>query len=109
MEKKPINKKKDNKKIYANLSQEEKEQLLKYYQNKKEEITKERYKWLLDIGEINNSINSFHEKEWEVRQLSDKIIEYQVNLSETNIALINERKKIMNYINEIENFRSKWK
>ncbi len=107
MKNKPNNKKKPNKKIYSNLSQEEKEELLKYYQIKNEEITKDRYKWLLDIGEINNSINSFHEKEWEVRKLSDKIIEFQVNLSDANIALINERKKIMKYINEIENYRSK--
>ena len=107
MKNKPNNKKKPNKKIYSNLIQEEKEELLKYYQIKNEEITKDRYKWLLDIGEINNSINSFHEKEWEVRKLSDKIIEFQVNLSDANIALINERKKIMKYINEIENYRSK--
>ena len=29
------------------------------------------------------------------------------NLSESNISLINERKKIMKYINEIEDFRCK--
>lgn len=107
MKNKPNNKKKENKKIYDSLSQEEKEQLLKYYQDKKEEVTKERYKWLEDIGDIDNSINLYHEKEWELRKLSDKIYEYQLNLSESNIALINERKKIMNYINEIENFRRK--
>ncbi len=107
MKNKPNNKKKENKKMYDSLSQEEKEQLLKYYQDKKEEVTKERYKWLEDIGDIDNSINLYHEKEWELRKLSDKIYEYQLNLSESNIALINERKKIMNYINEIENFRRK--
>ena len=100
--------KKENKKIYESLSQEEKDQLFKYYQDRKEEITKERYKWLQDIDEISNSINSFHEKEWELRKLSDKINVLQLNLSEANLALINERKRIMKYINEIENFRSKY-
>ena len=100
--------KKENKKIYESLSQEEKDQLFKYYQDRKEEITKERYKWLQDIDEISNSINSFHEKEWELRKLSDKINVLQLNLSESNLALINERKRIMKYINEIENFRSKY-
>ena len=100
--------KKENKKIYESLSQEEKDRLFKYYQDRKEEITKERYKWLQDIDEISNSINSFHEKEWELRKLSDKINVLQLNLSEANLALINERKRIMKYINEIENFRSKY-
>ena len=100
--------KKENKKNYESLSQEEKDQLFKYYQDRKEEITKERYKWLQDIDEISNSINSFHEKEWELRKLSDKINVLQLNLSESNLALINERKRIMKYINEIENFRSKY-
>jgi len=107
MKNKSNNNKKENKKIYESLSQEEKEQLLKYYQDRKEEITKERYKWLQDIGDINNSINLFHQKEWELRKLSDKINEYQLNLSEANLSLINEHKKIMKYINEIENFRRK--
>ena len=108
MKNKANKKKKENKKIYESLSQEEKDQLFKYYQDRKEEITKERYKWLQDIDEISNSINSFHEKEWELRKLSDKINVLQLNLSESNLALINERKRIMKYINEIENFRSKY-
>ena len=104
---KPNNKKNENKKIYESLSQEEKDHLFKYYQDRKEEITKERYKWLQNIEEINNSINIFHEKEWELRKLSDKINVLQLNLSEANLDLINERKRIMKYINEIENFRCK--
>jgi uncharacterized coiled-coil DUF342 family protein len=107
MKNKPNNKKKDTKKKYDSLTQEEKEQLFKYYQDRKDEITKERYKWLHDVGDIINSINLFHEKEWELRKLSDKINELQINLSEANLSLIDERKKIMKYINEIENFRSK--
>ena len=107
MKNKTNNNKKENKKIYESLSKEEKDQLFKYYQDRKEQITKERYKWLQDIDEISNSINSFHEKEWELRKLSDKISVLQLDLSEANLALINERKRIMKYINEIENFRSK--
>ena len=105
--KKKKNKKNQKKKKYASLSQEEKEQLFNYYKDKKDEIIKERYKWLRDIDDINNSIDLYHEKEWDLRKLSDKIIEYQLNLSEANIALINERKKIINFINEIENYRCK--
>ena len=107
MKNKTNNNKKENKKIYESLNQEEKDHLFKYYQDRKEEITKERYKWLQDIDDISNSINSFHEKEWELRKLSDKINALQLNLSEANLDLINERKRIMKYINEIENFRCK--
>ena len=89
------------------LSQEEKEQFYNYYLDKKEKINQERYNFLKDIGNIDESISSYHEKEWELRRLSDKIAEYQLNLSQSNISLINERKKIMRYINEIEDFRCK--
>ena len=101
-----LNNKKYLKKLES-LSQEEKEQLYNYYLDKKEKINQERYNFLKDIGNIDESISSYHEKEWELRKLSDKIAEYQLNLSQSNISLINERKKIMRYINEIEDFRCK--
>ena len=101
-----LNNKKYLKKLES-LSQEEKEQLYNYYLDKKEKINQERYNFLKDIGNIDESISSYHEKEWELRRLSDKIAEYQFNLSQSNISLINERKKIMRYINEIEDFRCK--
>jgi len=101
-----LNNKKYLKKLES-LSQEEKEQLYNYYLDKKEKINQERYNFLKDIGNIDESISSYHEKEWELRGLSDKIAEYQLNLSQSNISLINERKKIMRYINEIEDFRCK--
>ena len=91
------------------LSQEEKEELFKHYLDKKEKINKERYGFLKDVDDIDESISSYHEKEWELRKLSDKLNEYQLNLSESNISLINERKKIMKYINEIEDFRCKYR
>ena len=91
------------------LSQEEKEELFKHYLDKKEKINKERYDSLKDVANIDESISSYHEKEWELRKLSDKLNEYQLNLSESNISLINERKKIMKYINEIEDFRCKYR
>ena len=110
MKKKSSAKKSNSKQILKklqSLTNEEKEELLKYYQNKKEEVNKDRYNFLKDIQSISDLISSYHDKEWELRKLSDKIAEYQLNLSEANISLIKERQKIMNYINEIEDFRSK--
>ena len=89
------------------LSNEEKEDLYNYYLAKKEKINQERYNFLKDIASIDESISFYHEKEWELRKLSDRIAECQLNLSESNISLINEHKKIMKYINEIEDFRCK--
>ena len=94
-------------KKFQSLTQEEKEDLYNYYLLKKEKINQERYDFLKDIGNIDESISSYHEKEWELRKLSDRIAECQLNLTESNISLINERKKIMKYINEIEDFRCK--
>ncbi len=110
MNKKPT--KSSNKKFLKkleSLSQEEKEELHKYYLDKIARINQERHNFLKDIGNIDESISTYHSREWELRKLSDKISEYQLNLSESNISLINERKKIMKYINEIEDFRCKWK
>ena len=101
-----LNNKKYLKKLES-LSQKEKEQLYNYYLDKKEKINQERYNFLKDIGNIDESISLYHEKEWELRRLSNKIAEYQLNLSQSNISLINERKKIIRYINEIEDFRCK--
>ena len=101
-----LNNKKFLKKLES-LTQDEKEELFNYYLDKKEKINQERYNFLKDIGYIDESISSYHEKEWELRKLTDRIAECQLNLSESNISLINERKKIMKYINEIEDFRGK--
>ena len=108
--KKKTNKLKSNKfrKKLESLTQEEKEELYNYYIDKTEKIHQERYNFLKDISNIDESISTYHEKEWELRKLSDKIYEYQLNLSESNISLINERKKIMKYYNEIEDFRCKF-
>ena len=100
------NNKKFSKKLES-LSQEEREEMYKYYLDKIARINQERYNFMKDLGNIDESISTYHSREWELRKLSDKIAEYQLNLSESNISLINERKKIMKYINEIEDFRCK--
>jgi chromosome segregation ATPase len=89
------------------FSPEEKEKLYKYYQEQIIKITNERYDSLKDINDIDNLVDSYQEKEWDLRKLIDKINEYQLKLSQTNMTLIKERKKIINYINEIENYRCK--
>ena len=67
--------------------------LLDYYRMKVDMIEKERFDWLTKLEEVSMKSEEFHEKEWELRKLTEQITELQQSLSEANIALNQERKK----------------
>lgn len=89
------------------LNDEEVKRLLEYYRIRFDNIKEDRKEWLKNLEGVKMSSHTFHEQEWELRQLIDKIQEYQQTLSETNIALNNERKRNVTFMNEIENYKSK--
>ena len=70
-------------------------------------IEKERIGWLKTLEGINLENENFHQKEWELNELNDKIIELQQSLSQSNIALNNERRRIISFNSEIDTFKSK--
>ena len=81
---------------------------LKDYQNfrlRMDGIEKERIDWLKTLEGINLENENFHQKEWE---LNEKIIELQQSLSQSNIALNTERRRIIAFNSEIDNFKSKY-
>lgn len=90
------------------INDEEVKRLLEYYRIRFENIKEDRKEWLKNLEGVKMSSNDFHEQEWELRQLIDKIQEHQQTLSETNIALNNERKRNITFLNEIENYKSKF-
>ena len=83
--------------------------LLDYYRLRIEGIIKERIDWLKELEGINIANNNFHEKEWELYNLNEKIAQLQQSLSEANIALNNERRRIISFNKEIDTFKSKLK
>ena len=91
---------KHNKKFSKNNSNQD--STIDYYKQKIDNIYNERVDWLKDLEGIKIDIEDFHDKEWELKELTDKIIEYQHSLSETNIALANERHRNLEFTNEIE-------
>ena len=86
---------------------EETKRLLEYYRLRIEGIIKERIDWLKTLEGINIENENFHEKEWELNKLNEKIIELQESLSQSNIALNNERRRIIAFNSEIDTFKSK--
>lgn len=102
------NKSKDSKN--SNLKNEEDNQkLLDFYRLRFEGIIKERINWLKELEGINISNDNFHEKEWELFNLNEKIAQLQQSLSQSNIALNNERRRIISFNSEIDAFKSKSK
>ena len=86
---------------------EETKRLLEYYRLRIEGIIKERIDWLKTLEGINIENENFHEKECELNKLNEKIIELQESLSQSNIALNNERRRIIAFNSEIDTFKSK--
>ena len=101
------NKSKDSKNN-SQLKEEENKRLLEYYRLRIEGIIKERINWLKELEGINIANNNFHEKEWELYNLNDKISQLQQSLNESNIALNNERRRIISFNTEIDSFKSKF-
>jgi hypothetical protein len=87
---------------------EETKRLLEFYRLRMDGIEKERIDWLKTLEGINLENENFHEKEWELNKLNDKIIELQQSLSQSNIALNNERRRIIAFNSEIDTFKSKY-
>lgn len=103
------NKKQNLKNDIKNIKEEENKRLLDYYRLRIEGIIKERVDWLKELESINISNENFHEKEWELFNLNEKIAQLQQSLSEANIALNNERRRIIAFNKEIDTFKSKLK
>jgi hypothetical protein len=102
------NKSKDSKKI-DQTKEEDYQRLLDYYRMRIDGIIKERINWLKELEGINIANENFHEKEWELYNLNEKIAQLQQSLSEANIALNNERRRIISFNKEIDTFKSKLK
>ena len=100
------NKSKDSKKNNQ-TKDEDYQRLLDYYRMRIDGIIKERINWLKELEGINIANETFHEKEWELYNLNDKIAQLQQSLSESNMALNNERRRIISFNSEIDTFKSK--
>mgnify|MGYP002626904660 CR=1 FL=1 len=87
---------------------EDTKRLLEYYRLRMEGIIKERIDWLKTLEGINLENENFHEKEWELNKLNEKIIQLQQSLCQSNIALNNERRRIISFNSEIDTFKSKY-
>jgi hypothetical protein len=100
------NKKKEKNKELS--EDEDTKRLLEYYRLRIEGITKERIDWLKNLEGINIENENFHEKEWELNKLNEKINHLQQSLSQANLALNNERRRIIAFNSEIDTFKSKY-
>jgi hypothetical protein len=102
------NKKKEIKNNRQKSKEEDGQKLLDYYRLRTQGIIKERIDLLKELEGINLANENFHEKEWELFNLNEKIAQLQQSLSEANIALNNERRRIIAFNAEIDTFKSKY-
>jgi hypothetical protein len=102
------NKKKEIKNNSQKSKEEDGQKLLDYYRLRTQGIIKERIDLLKELEGINLANENFHEKEWELFNLNEKIAQLQQSLSEANIALNNERRRIIAFNAEIDTFKSKY-
>jgi hypothetical protein len=102
------NKKKEIKNNPQKSKEEDGQKLLDYYRLRTQGIIKERIDLLKELEGINLANENFHEKEWELFNLNEKIAQLQQSLSEANIALNNERRRIIAFNAEIDTFKSKY-
>ena len=102
------NKSKDSKNNIQ-TKEDETKRLLEYYRLRIEGIIKERIDWLKELEGINLANENFHEKEWELFNLNEKIAQLQQSLNESNMALNNERRRIIAFNTVIDTFKSKFK
>ncbi|MCQ2816004.1 MAG: hypothetical protein MJ252_01950 [archaeon] len=89
------------------MNKEELARLIDYYRMRVINFEKERLEWMSKLEGQKIKNEEFHKREWELRKLVDKITELQFSLSESNIALNQERKKVIHYSNEIETYKCK--
>ena len=102
------NKKKEIKNNQQKSKEEDGQKLLDYYRLRTQGIIKERIDLLKELEGINLANENFHEKEWELFNLNEKIAQLQQSLAEANIALNNERRRIIAFNAEIDTFKSKY-
>ena len=86
--------------------EEDTKRLLDYYRLRMEGIVKERIDWQKTLEGINLDNENFHKKERELNELHEKIIQLQQSLSQSNIALNNERRRVISFNSEIDTFKS---
>lgn len=89
------------------MSKNDMDKLMEYYRMRLANCEKERREWMAKIEGAKTQSEEFHQREWDLRKLTEKITELQQSLSESNIALNQERKKVIHYNNEIDTFKRK--
>lgn len=81
--------------------------LVDYYRIRVEAHEKERNNITNLIEQLKKQNKEIHDIEWETKRRNDERTELQEALSDSNIALNAERRRVMKYSNEIENSKGR--
>jgi hypothetical protein len=76
--------------------------LVDYYRMRVEAFERERVEWLERLEGLRMTQEESHKMEWELRRRNDEVAELQNALSESHIALNQERKEILHLSEELE-------
>ena len=81
--------------------------ILSYYRTRIDEVQKEREDWFERLETLRISQESFHKQEWELKHRSEEIAELQKALSDSHVALFEERELSLRLRRELEELQGK--
>ncbi len=81
--------------------------ILEYYRSRVDEIQKERDEWFERLETLRISQESFHKQEWELKRRAEEIAELQKALSDSHVALFEERELALRLRREVEELQAK--
>jgi len=81
--------------------------ILNYYRARVDEIQKERDEWFERLENLRISQQDYHKQEWELKRRAEEIAELQKTLSDSHIALFEERELALKLRREVEELQGK--
>ncbi len=81
--------------------------VLSYYRQRVDEIQKERESWFERLETLRISQEDYHKQEWELRKRNEEIAELQKALSDSHVALFEEREANLRLRRDLEELQGR--
>ena len=88
--------------IKDKLSGEGLTSILSYYRERVDAIQRERESWFERLETLRISQEDYHKQEWELKKRNEEIAELQKALSDSHVALFEERDLVLRLKREVE-------
>ena len=93
--------------IKDKLSGEGLTSILSYYRERVDAIQRERESWFERLETLRISQEDYHKQEWELKKRNEEIAELQKALSDSHVALFEERDLVLRLKREVEELQGR--